>query len=330
MCFPCWFYFAAALAFCRKSSQEFVLLEFGNDIELCQAACMYLSLILNPFDDLSQSILVDCINEMANALSEQIKVVSESQQIHYSQTHSKLSISHGKKIRKPKLLTSETISIAKVGLNASTIKILLEEFHCGSAKFHENNIAISVDKPKDSVRTSFEQLVTKITLGILLACPDYLDNEGCELLLHYAAVGEILEFKECQINRMEHMGSRSYNNRGAYADISSSTRWSLGASFILNFLDIVEQITYCMFESEIAQMNYISQIKGKTVGYLVKCTRNIIKSQQGVEEKVGLVDLLSRLVFWKKQGSKDFEGHQNLNDVIHDFEREFELFDTPS
>jgi len=159
-------------------------------------------------------------------------------------------------------------------------------------------------------------LFLRIPLGLLMMS-SYLDERGCELLLHYATTGEILQSMEKPKNTL---GCLSQNLPLQFG--SSGGTWPInGACLVFNLFDILEDMALLLFVSEDTRANFLCQMKGRVSGYLLRCVKGLLESPakffqvDGVRERP-MVDLYRRLTQWMRKGLQVYEGYRALRRLL--------------
>ncbi|KAK2968951.1 hypothetical protein RJ640_029758 [Escallonia rubra] len=102
-------------------------------------------------------------------------------------------------------------------------------------------------------------LFRRICLGILIGYSNYVSEEGCELLLHYAATGTILDSPNTQNPGLKH---RNRNSNWQEDSITSNKNYSrkeamVGACLVFDFVDVTESMSSTLFESEECAVDFI-------------------------------------------------------------------------
>ncbi|KAK9101295.1 hypothetical protein Scep_024725 [Stephania cephalantha] len=121
-------------------------------------------------------------------------------------------------------------------------------------------------------------------------------HDWCELLLHYASTGTILESTRTLNLDWRHA---KHNLKGNDEDnfSKSSKDAKAGTLLVLNLFDTIEEITISLFSTEEIGLNFFGQLKTKAVGFLVKCVRKLLQVNinEGKSEILMLTDLYKRL-----------------------------------
>ncbi|XP_020270822.1 uncharacterized protein LOC109846011 [Asparagus officinalis] len=335
MAFPAWFYFAAILIFHGKDTQQSCLSNaiFGateagtkNLNDLHMAAAVYLSWILNPFDENYFNLLADCIKKIssswsmkngANVNKEQARVTREEKIPAYS-----------RKLRISKVNSCEKLIFGAENDSASTVGVWLREFDSSCVKACKRAVISQIateDKGKHNVNMQPSLLILRIPLGILIGS-GFVDEKGCELLLHYSTTGKILQAREMPKNAP---GSLSHDLPSQFA--GSETNWPIdGACLVFTLFDILEDMSVMFFDCEDVRGSFICQMKSKVSGYLLRCVKTLLEFfteqfQVDVVRERAMVDLYWRLTQWMQKGQKVFEGYRAFVEVADEIARRFSI-----
>jgi hypothetical protein len=78
---------------------------------------------------------------------------------------------------------------------------------------------------KSSCGLNFQQnqLFRRIPLGILIGCLNHIDEDGCQMLLHYAATGRILQSIENKSTKLKHV---KWSPVGLEESVSWTDKWN--------------------------------------------------------------------------------------------------------
>ncbi|KAK3009698.1 hypothetical protein RJ639_014804 [Escallonia herrerae] len=323
MNFPDWFYFASGLLFSEKTAQNslhsnctFGAAETESHFEgpPCSAAARYIAWILNPIGESHQDLLADCLNKISGSLV--LKQFDKNK---------KAPVSYKKKLKKPKFHNEDDTALEEYG--CQTIRLWLEEFQDVYNRYCNGIVNSSAScKSRTSSGFALQQnvLFRRISLGILIGYSNYVGEEGCELLLHYAATGTILDSPDAQNPGLKH---RNRDSDWQEDSITSNKNFSrkeamAGACLVFDFVDVTESMSSTLFESEECAVDFICRVKLRAGKYLVKRVKQLI--QLKIDEDDGdLVsrDLYSRLVRWKHQGQDVLQGYKDLDDAIDALKR---------
>ncbi|URD85419.1 hypothetical protein MUK42_02772 [Musa troglodytarum] len=336
--FPAWFYFANALIFYRNSSQDYLSkalcarlrIEPVNDLELHQAAIYYISWVLCPIGEAHRDMLADNIDELSRSSMTQHKAKSVHEQRSISDMHPKNVLSRGKKLKIPKANSFDKHQMAPQEVSSLNIGVWLENFNAIHIKVCNENTASNVQSAVTSEQDANMKpnlLLARVPIGILLVSPSYLDELGCEILLHYAATGEATLVKEVR-KLKDHYG---YSDLGVLFH-SDPSKWALkGACLVFNLLDVIEDMSIMLFDSEDNRIGFVNQMKGKAGRFLIRCLRMLLNHQEiridGVVVGDMMLDVHHRLLKWNKLGLGMSEGHKEFDDFVDELPKRCQLSD---
>ncbi|KAM7512978.1 hypothetical protein LguiB_011853 [Lonicera macranthoides] len=275
--FPDWFCYASVLLF----SDIFHFKCAFGPVETDQsAAARYIAWVLNPINESLQGLLADSLKKISNSyLLEKFDPNKNSKVI------------FKKKLKKPK----EDRQLD----GCETIRIWLKDFQEMYIKYY-NRI---YEKPNTFNGFGIKRnvLFRRIPLGIVIGFCEHVDEEGCEVLLHYTATGTIFQSK-CE-----------------------STTWAIncnrkeaveGACIVFNLTDVAERMADSIFDSEESGVDFICRIKLRVGKYLIKCLKKLLKLIIDQDDEfVMLRDLHNRLLRWKHQGKDVFMGNKDMDDA---------------
>ncbi|XP_010925441.1 uncharacterized protein [Elaeis guineensis] len=339
MDFPAWFYFATALIFHGNDSQDYisrvicseVKTETVNNEELHQAATLYLSWILCPIEEAQRSMLFDQIYELSRSWTIKNKETCSYEQQSCSDIHYKSKLNCTKKLRIPKPNDCDKLHVTAQEDRASTIRVWLQKFDCCCVNYCTRTTSCHMPteaKSKQDTRMYPNLLCAKIPLGIFITNPSYINEKECELLLHYAASGEIEQVKEMQRKAKGCVGHDEFIPWSA-GDVRN---WALnGACLIFNLLDLIEDMSVMLFDCEDTRVEFLHQVKVKASRYLLKCVKLLYECEchkfynGAIGVRDNMLDLYRRLVKWRQQGSEVFEGCEAFDDVVDDFAKRFRI-----
>ncbi|XP_038986342.1 uncharacterized protein LOC103709624 isoform X2 [Phoenix dactylifera] len=339
MDFPAWFYFATALIFHGNDSQDYissvicgeVKTETVNNEELHQAATLYLSWILCPIDEANRRMLFDQIYELSRSWIMKNKKSCSYEQRSCSDIHYKSKLNCSKKLRIPKPNDCDKLHVTAQGDRASSIRLWLKKFDqcCVNYCTQTTNSHIPTEAKLKQDTSMYPNLLSaKIPLGIFITSLSDINEKDCELLLHYAASGEIKQVKEMQRKAKGCIGHDEFTPWSA----DDATKWALnGACLVFNLLDLIEDMSVMLFDCEDTRVDFLHQMKGKASRYLLKCVKLLFECEChefyngaiGVRDNV--LDLYRRLVTWRQQGPEGFEGYKAFDDVVDDFAKRFRI-----
>ncbi|KAB2619711.1 hypothetical protein D8674_015580 [Pyrus ussuriensis x Pyrus communis] len=302
--FPDWFYLASALLFSEKSTHDschpeciLAASKVGETHEELPygSAARYLAWILSPLSKSHHGSLADCLVKSSESSAlKQFGSGSHDKEIH----------GYKKKLKKPKLCEEESTSIV-VWLNGFNN---IYTRYCNETS--ETKLSCGLNLLKNV-------LFRRIPLGILLGCPHRINEDECELLLHYAANGRIFQSRETRTTGLKHVkwSSKGHTNLTTWSDECNEKEASAGACLVFSLTDIIESMSASLFETEEAGADFICQVKMQVSKYLIKCIKRLIqlKIDNGNWE---VMDLRRRLEKWRHQGQELPELNKDLDDVI--------------
>ncbi|CAN1185604.1 hypothetical protein LINPERHAP2_LOCUS37648 [Linum perenne] len=280
--FPDWFSFASVLLFADKSFHEMVQLK-GNvgDLRFEQAtgaelhtnaAAGYLAWILNPTDKTHQDRLSLSLIKLTGHWNK--KKASAGGQ-------DRQTIGSRKRLKKPKLDNKEGGFIFGNECGRQAVVLWLKEYQKMMFCVDET----VGDTPSYGKKYRFDpehnMFFRWIPLGIITGWSNDIKESGCELLLHYAATGNILHSDNMLIDTKEAIA---------------------GASLVFNLTDIADRMFESLFETADIAVSYISKVKSRSSRYLIKCVQRLTVHDAGEDRVEILMDLHSRLERWNHQG----------------------------
>ncbi|XP_059431855.1 uncharacterized protein LOC132165349 isoform X2 [Corylus avellana] len=318
--FPDWFCFASILLFSEESvpdnfHSKFKLgtarIERTHDLEppsYRAAAARYIAWILSPISKSNQDLLVDSL----------IKI-SESWMLKCSVSHDKEA---DKKQKKPNFHHDKDYTL-KEEHDFRATGLWLKEFQdiCMWYWNYSTVNTIASCEAKSSCGLNFKQnqLFRRIPLGILIGCLNHIYEDGCQMLLHYAATGRILQSTEKKSTKLMHA-------KWSSVECEESVRWTdkcnkreavAGACLVFSLTDAVESMSVSLFETEESGLQFIFRVKLRACKYLINCIKRLI--QLGIDEDgvMVLMDLSTRLVKWKHQGQEVSPVDKDIDDIIN-------------
>lgn len=326
MDFPAWFYFAVMLLFSEKHCQDIfsstytkqeVETEKRSDSELCDAAARYLAWILCPVNEILYDRLVCCITEISGSWTLKKREADNQKSQCYLDTCTN-DTNRWRKLKKPR----NDHNVVK-DCNVHGMELWLKDFHHCYVHYDTNlNISHETNKAcNNSTRPNL--LFRRIPLGIMIGGSTCSDDKENELLLHYAATGEILKSRETKYYGTNHIKRKSdgcdNDHLRKCLDEDSERKGAIaGASLVFNIFDVIEDLSGSMLESEESQCNFVCNVKCKVVAYLVKCIKKLLKVPNDGGGASMFMDLSRRLERWRQQGREVFEGSEVLTDVVND------------
>ncbi|XP_048539173.1 uncharacterized protein LOC125518346 [Triticum urartu] len=305
--FPTWFSFATALLFHQEGSQGYLsevlseekTAESISDINLAQRAAFYLSWVLCPFN-------VDECQMLANNMVELSHYWARNNKKRPSNPHHSSTVNHRRRLRVPTVGDTE-----KFNVSTNLVSSLIKDFDDRCVKFCRITAVSQVQGAEqlDIPLSCPNFLHLRIPLGVLLVSSACISEQDCNVLLHYASTGLVMESKEGQTKRKDQAGNDVFSSsRGG-----STERWALsGACLIFGWLDIIEDMSAVIFECEDTCCHFVSQLRTKTGPYLLKCV-NLLLNEAG-HDKDFVIDLRDRLLNWTK--GQRFDGCEAFKDVI--------------
>ncbi|KAI3714570.1 hypothetical protein L6452_21526 [Arctium lappa] len=307
MNFPDWFYFASLSLLSEKNFSDSYMSRTDEDNQLpAAAAAWYIAWILDPVGD--YGLLAEKLEKLSRTFIG--KHLSSYQ-------HKKTTGSYEVKLKKAK--PNDKTKGASQEYTCQTIELWLQEFQdvyicyygrlTGSPKLHEVQ---KIDIPNNV-------MFRRITLGILLGCSGSLNEDGCELLLHYVATGTVLQSMETQHARLKH---RRWNcdrqeNRITCIEKCSRKEAVAGACVVFHLTDVAEKMSDSVSGTREIAIDYICQIKLRVVKYLLKCVKRLLQFEIDQNNGVWIEDLHRRVLRWRHQGKDIFHGHKDLDDAIN-------------
>ncbi|GAV77682.1 hypothetical protein CFOL_v3_21153 [Cephalotus follicularis] len=316
--FPDWFYFASSLMFAEESFQDIFqskctsgksTIEQKHKMEsppYATAAAMYIAWILNPVSKSHQNFLVDCLTKLSESWTlKQLCSVSPDRD----------TAGYWKKLKKSKCHDKDCNLVKEH--DCQTVRLWLREL--------QNLYKMYLNKTMNSSacfdgKASSGEIVyfRKIPLGILIGCSSQINEGGCELLLHYAATGKILQSRETRSARLKEL-KFCYDGQevsAAMMDECNKEEAIAGACTVFRLTNIAESMATSMFEMEESELEFVLRMKVRACSYLTKCVKRLIQlniEQNGVSMLMGLY---SRLVQWRHKGREVLHFQNDLDDVI--------------
>ncbi|XVF35017.1 hypothetical protein REPUB_Repub18cG0108800 [Reevesia pubescens] len=321
--FPDWFYFASVLLFFEKNLQKnfqskcaLAAAKVGetHDKELLStSAARYIAWILSPISKSNQDLLVDFLTKISESWAQkQIGLVM----------HNKEAATSKKKLKKPKVHDKRDDYALAKEYDCQKIGIWLNEIENIYLQYANTTISssASADSNKSNVLSLHQNvLLRRILLGILIGCPNCLTEDGCELLLHYAATGRTLQPRETMTAGLRHVKQNSEREDStSWIEKCSKSDVLAGACLVFSLTDAVDSISASLFETEESGLDFINQVKVKAGKYLMKCIKRLSQLNIDKDGDLMLRDLCSRLGRWRHQGQEILQLDKNIDDVIND------------
>nr|XP_043627179.1 uncharacterized protein LOC122598655 [Erigeron canadensis] len=283
MYFPNWFYFAALLLSGKSRSDSFFgHLNKDNQLQTsCSAAAAwYIAWILDPIDESTSGLLAKKLEKLSTTLINK-----------HSSSYEPRKTTGSYAIKSKKSKPNDKPDHIYDKYTGQTIRIWLEGF--------------------ETVVTKNSVMFRKITLGFLIGCFASINEDECELLLHYAATGKILHSKG---NQHTGLKQKRWNTEGI--DKSNRKEVVAGACIVFNLTDITEGMSDSIFETREIAVDLICQIKQKVVKYLLKCVKRLLEFEFDQKFVISIKDLHRRMLRWRHQGNDVFHGYNDFNDAI--------------
>ncbi|EEF48064.1 conserved hypothetical protein [Ricinus communis] len=319
ICFPDWFYFASVLLFStncfQKSHQSkriFGVPKSGKTNNKEQsppaaAAARYIAWILSPNNQSQQDWLFGGLTKISEFWTlRQIDLGTSGRDI----------ASCRKKLKNSKCYNIEEDFSLGTEDNCQTIGLWLKEFQ--SIMKHGNESVNNLYSCEaNSYVFAFENhmFFRRIPLGILIGFPSYVNEDGFELLLHYAATGRMLPLTT-KNDRKDHLEKKSMGLEDLGLGSNSKKEAVAGACLVFSLSDTVERISASLFENEKSGLDAISQVKLRAGRYLIKCLKSLIQLNIAEDGHATQMDLHDRLERWRHQGQEMLNIDKDLDDAI--------------
>lgn len=286
----------------------------NHDKELLStSAARYIAWIMSPVSKSNQDLVVDFLTKISESWAlKQFAVVM----------HNKEAATFKKKLKKPKVHDKEDYARAKE-YSYENIGIWLNEIETIYLQYANKTINSSASADSNAANVLSQRqnvLLRRIPLGILIGCPNCITDDGCELLLHYAATGRIFQ-------------PRGTMNAGLSRHVKQNSEWHelttlmekcskrdviAGACLVFSLTDAAESISASLFETEESGLDFIYQVKLKAGKYLMKCIKRLNQLDIDKDGDFMLRDLCNRLRHWKHQGQEVLQHEKDIDDVISD------------
>ncbi|PIN17265.1 hypothetical protein CDL12_10067 [Handroanthus impetiginosus] len=210
----------------------------------------------------------------------------------------------------PKLHVKDGITSHE--LDSLAIALWLKEFKDVYIKLFGKKAEFSTSNTK-LFSTHQNHLLRRIPLGILLLCPNHLNAEGCSLLLHHAATGNIQKVSNTQDSGQNQKRWKNDHYNDSVMSIEKYTKAEAiaGCKTVFDITDVAESISPSMFGTAEEELNFVCQLKLKTCNYLLKCIERLLQHGNDLQKQR---DLLARVIRWRHQG-KDVFGNKDLESV---------------
>ena len=205
--FPEWFYFSSVLLFSddKKSQQNIQVRcplgvpEFG---QLTAAAATFIAWILSPVNKSNQDTLSENLTKLSKCWN--LKEIS-------SDNSQNGMAGYKKKLKKPRFCDSKEDSTPGNKYDCQVIILWLKQFQ-NIMKHNETIDDLAFCESQSyALLQQHDKLLRRVPLGILIGSSSYINEDGCELLLHYAATGRILNSLATENTSLKHV---NYNSSG--------------------------------------------------------------------------------------------------------------------
>ncbi|CAL5438039.1 unnamed protein product [Camellia sinensis] len=323
MNFPNWFFFASMSLFTGKGLEdnfhskgtvETTETEQSHDVELpwSTAAASYIAWILNPISESHQELLVECLGKISESWV--LKKCTDK--------YCKETASYRKKLKISKFQDSEVDYALLQEYDCKTIQLWLGKFQDMYINYWNktvNSSAAHEAKASQGISHQKNMLFWKIPLGILIGCSHRINEDGCQLLLHYAATGTLLHLTENQIAGLK---NRKWNSQGqeestAWFEKCSKKEAVAGTRLVFHLTDVVESMSASLFDTEGRGIDFICRVKLRSGKYLLNCMKKLLDIKIDKDDGfLMLSDLGSRLARWRIQGQDVFQNSKDLSDAI--------------
>lgn len=274
------------------------------------AAARYIAWILSPINESHQDLLFDSLTKLSECWT--LKQVD-------SGTCEEGTASYQNKLKKRKFCNSKEDFTLGNENGSQVISLLLKQFQSIMKYVNESvdNSASCEAKPYVHV-PQHNLLFRRIPLGILIGCASYINEHGCELLLHYAATGRILHSVVTKNASFKHVNQNSGGPEDSVMDYNECSKEEAvaGACLVFRLTDIVERMCVCVFEAQQSGVDFICQVKLRSGWYLIKCIKRLIQLNIDEDGVLMLMDLHGRLKRWRHQGQEVLQLHNDLDDAI--------------
>ncbi|KAG5243507.1 Acyl-CoA synthetase family member [Salix suchowensis] len=297
--FPEWFYFASVLLFSddKKSQQNIQVRcplgvpEFG---QLAAAAATFIAWILSPVNKSNQDTLSENLTKLSKCWN--LKEIS----LDNSQNG---MAGYKKKLKKPRFCDSKEDSTLGNKYDCQVIILWLKQFQ--NIMKHNETIddMAFCESQSYALLQQHDKLFRRVPLGILIGSSSYINEDGCELLLHYAATGPEDLFGG--INKEEAVS---------------------GACLVFSVTDVVMRLSVSLFETEKSGEDFLCLVKLRTGRYLLKCIKRLIQFNVDADGVPMVLDLQGRLERWRHQGREVPEFHKDLDDALKSLSTELSCY----
>ncbi|XP_031252372.1 uncharacterized protein LOC116110295 [Pistacia vera] len=332
--FPDWFYFASILLFSERFQGNFHLKgslgkpKIGQmqDVEAVSvAAARYIAWILNPIDKSKQELVVEILTKISGAWT--------LNQFSSGENH-KEEAGYRKKIKKPKLNDSKEDYTVEKEYDCQSIGLWLKEFQSLYVQYSVvsvNNPSSHEVKGSNGLNLKQNVLFRRIPLGILVGFPSCINEDGCELLLHYAATGRIIHLGETSGVGLKHGKGKAHELEDSvlFPAKFNKREAMAGACLVFSLTDIIESMSTSLYETDERGVDFICQVKIKAAKYLINCIKRLIQLHIDEDGVQTLIDLSSRLMRWRHQGQVVVQVDKDLDEVINALSNKYRQFEIP-
>lgn len=320
--FPDWFYFASVLLFSEKILQKNFQAncslspkvgEVHDKESLSTFAARYIAWILSPTSKTNQDFLVDFLTKISQSWG--LKQFDLAM-------HKKKGATSKKKLKKPKVHNKMEDYAQAKEYDCQMIGIWLNETEKKYLEYGSNttiNGSASADSNAFYVLGLQQNvLLRRILLGVLIGYPSCITENGCELLLHYAATGKILQPRETMHAGLRHIKHKSEREDiTTWIDKCSEKDVLAGVCLVFGLTDAVDSISASFFETEESGIDFIYQVKVKAGKYLMKCINRLCELNNDKGGVSTLRDLRNRLERWRHQGREILQVQKDLDDIVN-------------
>ncbi|KAI9392848.1 hypothetical protein POPTR_006G144600v4 [Populus trichocarpa] len=311
--FPDWFYFASVLLFSDdKNSQQNIQVkcplgvpEFGQ-LPASAAAATFIAWILSPVNKSNQDALFENLTKLSKCWN--LKEIS-------SDNSQNGMAGYKKKLKKPRFCDSKEDSTLGNKYDCQVIILWLKQFQ-NIMKHNETIDELAFCEAKSyALLQQHDKLFRRIPLGILTGSSGYINEDGCELLLHYAATGRILDSLGTENTSLKHVNYNSSGPEDLFGGINKEEA-VLGACLVFSLTDVVDRMSVSLFETEKTGEDFLCLVKLRAGRYLLKCIKRLTHFNVDEDGVPMLLDLQGRLERWRHQGKEVPEFHKDLDDAL--------------
>ncbi|CAK7352638.1 unnamed protein product [Dovyalis caffra] len=233
-------------------------------------------------------------------------------------------IGYKKKVKKPKFCDSKENSTLGNKYDSQVIILWLNQFQ--NIMKHNESIDKSAccEAKSYAVHQQHDRLFRRIPLGILIGSSGYMNEDGYELLLHYAATSRILSSHGTENTSLNHVNQNSSRPEQLIGGINKKEAVS-GACLVFSLIDVVEKMSVSLFETEESRVGFICMVKLRAGRYLIKCIKSLIQFNVDEDGVPMLLDLQGRLERWRHQGKEVSELQKDLDEALKGLSHELSL-----